>query len=168
MGAALRHLPPRSATLFGFAAFAVPLVYLGLSASVRGSLKIWRWSFQLPQWKLALAQIAAGTVNFLFVSACLHQLLSAFGDVPFFRAVLAFVLANSAILATHVPGGLGVLEATVAYAVPQEASIGALIAFRCIYFFVPLALGIALFVMGEAFSGKAKSVSATSTQPGGA
>jgi len=63
--------------------------------------------------------------------------------------VTAYVLANSAILATHVPGGLGVLEATVSYAVPKEASIGALIAFRCAYFFIPLALGSTLLVISE-------------------
>ena len=49
----------------------------------------------------------------------------------------------------HVPGGLGVLEATVSYAVPQEASIGALIAFRCAYFFIPLALGTTLLLISE-------------------
>lgn len=157
-GARLLHVPEETAALFGYAAFLVPLVYLALSTWVRGRLKIWRWSFQFPKARLAMAQIAAGTVNFLFVSACLHQLLSSFGEVPFLRAVLAFVLANSAILATHVPGGLGVLEATVSYAVPQEASIGALIAFRCVYFFLPLALGITLFVVGETLLGKSRSV----------
>lgn len=41
------------------------------------------------------------------------------------------------------------LEATVSYVVPKEASIGALIAFRCAYFFIPLALGTTLLVISE-------------------
>ncbi|EJC83610.1 putative integral membrane protein [Rhizobium leguminosarum bv. trifolii WSM2297] len=145
----LLRLDRASVRIFGFLALIVPVVYLGLTFFIRGKLRLWRWSFQLPRFSIAVAQVAIGTINFMLVSACLHQMLSAFGDVAFFRSVTAYVLANSAILATHVPGGLGVLEATVSYAVPQEASIGALIAFRCAYFFIPLALGTTLLLISE-------------------
>ncbi|WP_085740388.1 lysylphosphatidylglycerol synthase domain-containing protein [Rhizobium sp. CIAT894] len=147
--ARLLRLDAVSARLFGAMALIAPVTYAGLASFIRGKLRLWRWSFQLPRFSIALAQIGIGTINFMFVSACLHQMLSAFGDVAFFRSVTAYVLANSAILATHVPGGLGVLEATVSYAVPQEASIGALIAFRCTYFFIPLALGTTLLLITE-------------------
>ncbi|MBB5577801.1 uncharacterized membrane protein YbhN (UPF0104 family) [Rhizobium paranaense] len=80
---------------------------------------------------------------------CLHELLSAFADGAFFRSVTAYVLANTAVLATQVPGGLGILETTVAYSVPDAASIGALIAFRCIYFLIPLVLGTTLLITSE-------------------
>ncbi|NYJ10667.1 hypothetical protein GGI64_001714 [Rhizobium leguminosarum] len=145
----LLRLDPASVRIFGVLALIVPVVYAALAFFIRGKLRLWRWSFQLPRFSIAVAQVAIGTINFILVSACLHQMLSAFGDVAFFRSVTAYVLANSAILATHVPGGLGVLEATVSYAVPQEASIGALIAFRCAYFFIPLALGTALLLISE-------------------
>lgn len=46
-------------------------------------------------------------------------------------------------------GGLGVLETAIAYVAPEAASIGALIAFRCLYFVVPLALGTTLMIIGE-------------------
>ncbi|PDT27491.1 hypothetical protein CO660_22535 [Rhizobium sp. L9] len=138
-----------SVRIFGVLALIVPVVYAGLAFFVRGKLRLWRWSFQLPRFSIAVAQVGVGTVNFMLVAACLHQMLSTFGDVAFFRSVTAYVLANSAILATHVPGGLGVLEATVSHVVPQEASIGALIAFRCAYFFIPLALGTTLLLSIE-------------------
>ena len=142
------HRPGKCAHL-RFAGAGRAGVYAGLAFFIRGTLGLWRWSFQLPRFSIAVAQVAVGTINFMLVSACLHQMLSAFGDVAFFRSVTAYVLANSAILATHVPGGLGVLEATVSYVVPKEASIGALIAFRCAYFFIPLALGTTLLVISE-------------------
>ncbi|OWV82013.1 hypothetical protein ATY77_01860 [Rhizobium sp. R634] len=138
-----------STRIFGLLALIVPVLYAGLAFFVRGRLSLWRWSFQLPRFSIAVAQVGVGTVNFMLVSACLHQMLSTFGDVAFFRSVTAYVLANSAILATHVPGGLGVLEATVSYVVPQQASIGALIAFRCAYFFIPLMLGTMLLLVSE-------------------
>lgn len=145
----LLQIETATTRLFGSLALVLPVAYAALAFFVRGRLRLWRWSFQLPRFSIALAQIAVGTINFIFVSACLHQMLSAFGSVAFFRSVTAFVLANSAILATHVPGGLGVLEATVAYVVPKEASIGALIAFRCVYFFIPLALGTTSLFISE-------------------
>ncbi|GAA3065618.1 lysylphosphatidylglycerol synthase domain-containing protein [Rhizobium viscosum] len=148
----LLQIETATTRLFGSLALTLPIGYSMLAFFVRGRLQLWRWSFQLPRFSIALAQIAIGTINFIFVSACLHQMLSAFGSVAFFRSVTAFVLANSAILATHVPGGLGVLEATVAYVVPSQASIGALIAFRCVYFFIPLALGAALLFISEVVS----------------
>ena len=147
--ARLLRIDPASTRLFGLLALVVPVVYAGLAFFIRGRLRLWHWSFQLPRFSIALAQIGVGTINFMLVSACLHQMLSVFGDVAFFKSVTAYVLANSAILATHVPGGLGVLEATVSYVVPQEASIGALIAFRCSYFFIPLALGTTLLIVSE-------------------
>jgi glycosyltransferase 2 family protein len=50
---------------------------------------------------------------------------------------------------SHVPGGLGVLEATVAYLLPDAAAIGALIAFRAVYFFLPLSIGLPAFLVSE-------------------
>jgi len=145
----LLRIETATTRLAGSLGLAVPIAYAMLAFLVRGRLRLWRWSFQLPRFSIAVAQIAIGTINFVFVSACLHQVLSAFGSVAFFQSATAFVLANSAILATHVPGGLGVLEASVAYVVPKEASIGALIAFRCAYFFIPLTLGTTLLVISE-------------------
>ncbi|EJZ18801.1 lysylphosphatidylglycerol synthase domain-containing protein (plasmid) [Rhizobium sp. Pop5] len=147
--ARLLRVDTASARASGLLALIVPAAYAALAFFVRGRLRLWRWSFQLPRFSIALAQVGVGTVNFMLVSACLHQMLTASGDVAFFRSVTAYVLANSAILATHVPGGLGVLEATVSYVVPKEASIGALIAFRCAYFFIPLALGSVLLFISE-------------------
>jgi uncharacterized membrane protein YbhN (UPF0104 family) len=98
---------------------------------------------------IALAQIAIGTVNFAFVSACLYALFSAYAEVSYFRTITAFVLANTLVLTTHVPGGLGILETTLAYAVPNAASIGALIAFRLIYYLIPLLFGGVTMMIAE-------------------
>lgn len=99
----LLRIDPASVRIFGSLALVVPVVYTGLAFFIRGTLRLWRWSFQLPRFSISVAQVGIGTINFMFVSACLHQMLSTFGDVAFFRSVTAYVLANSAILATHVP-----------------------------------------------------------------
>ncbi|MCO5147813.1 MAG: lysylphosphatidylglycerol synthase domain-containing protein [Aquamicrobium sp.] len=131
------------------ACLAVPVLYLAASAFVRGKLRFRRWTLDLPALPLAAAQVAVGTLNFACVAACLHRLLAAFSDVSYLEVAAIYVIGNVMALVSHVPGGLGVLEATVLYLLPGGAAIGALIAFRVVYFFVPLAFGLPLLLASE-------------------
>lgn len=131
------------------ACLVIPLVYLALSAWVRAPLRIRSWTFELPRLPLAVGQIIVGTVNFAFVAACLHQMLSAVGDAPYLKVAAASITANIAAIVSHVPGGLGVLEATIVQVLPGAASIAAVIAYRVVYYFVPLAVGVPLLVGSE-------------------
>jgi glycosyltransferase 2 family protein len=104
----------------------------------------------MPTLKIAIAQIVIGTINFALVSACLREVMAASADVSYLKAATAFVLANVAILITHAPGGLGVLEATVGHVMGGQATIGSLVAFRVIYFLIPLFIGLPLSLIVEA------------------
>ncbi|UDF30719.1 UNVERIFIED_ORG: lysylphosphatidylglycerol synthase domain-containing protein [Roseateles sp. XES5] len=132
----------------GIACLALSALYLLLSAFLRGDVKVRNWRFALPAPRLAAAQIAVGTVNFAFVAACLHQLLS--GEAGYMETTAAYVVGNLTALVSHVPGGLGVLEATIGFLLGGAAPIGALIAFRVVYFFIPLPLGLVLLLASEA------------------
>ena len=124
--------------------------YLALAKFARAPVRIRSWTFQMPTLRLALAQVVIGTINFALVSAALREVMGASADVSYLKAATAYVLANIAILITHAPGGLGVLEATVRHVMGDQASIGSLVAFRVIYFFIPLAIGIPLALLTEA------------------
>lgn len=145
----LLKLDADSLFLLGLVCLGIPALYVLAAATVRLPLRLWKWRFQLPRFELAVGQVILGTLNFVCVAACLHQMLAAQGDIGFVRTATAFVLANIAILVTHVPGGLGVLEATVSHVLPGAASIGALVAFRVIYFILPLMIGVPLFAISE-------------------
>ncbi len=145
----LLNLSANGLFLLGLACLGVPVLYVVLAGTVRAPLRLWKWRFQMPTLALAVGQVVIGTLNFIFVAACLHQMLVAQGDVGFVQTATAFVLANIAILLTHVPGGLGVLEATVSHVLPGAASIGALVAFRVIYFVMPLLIGLPIFGISE-------------------
>src|SRR5690606_25886258 len=121
---------------------AVPVLYLMLAAFLRRQLRFRSWTLDLPKLPLAAGQVAVGTLNFAFVAACLHQLLLAFSEISYLKVAAVYVIANVTALISHVPGGLGVLEAAVLYLLPQSSAIGALVAFRVVYFFIPLALGV--------------------------
>jgi uncharacterized membrane protein YbhN (UPF0104 family) len=166
--AAVLRLSETVVMAIGFACLAVTGVYLVLAATVRAPLTIRSWSFEMPTLKLAIAQVVIGTINFALVSACLREVMAASADVSYLKAATAFVLANLAILITHAPGGLGVLEATVRHVMGDQASIGSLVAFRVIYFFIPFFIGLPLALIVEAVfrarkgtSGEGTSSSAT-------
>ena len=150
----------------GTACFAATAGYLALAAFVRTPLKIRAWTFQMPTWQIAVAQVVIGTINFALVSACLREVMAASADVSYLKAATAFVLANLAIIITHAPGGLGVLEATVRHVMGDQASIGSLVAFRVIYFFIPFFIGVPLSLIVEAVfrARKARRASAEGLQ----
>jgi uncharacterized membrane protein YbhN (UPF0104 family) len=75
------------------------------------------------------------------VSAVLYQLLPASTEVGFLPVAAAYVVANTAAIITHVPGGLGVIEAVLLFLVPGANMVGAVVAFRVIYFLIPFVIG---------------------------
>jgi uncharacterized membrane protein YbhN (UPF0104 family) len=135
--------------LLAVVCLSLPVIYLLLAAFMRREIRFRRWSLELPVLPLAAGQVVIGTLNFACVAACLHQLLAAFTDLSYLETASVYVIGNVTALISHVPGGLGVLEATVLYLLPGAGAIGALIAFRVVYFFVPLALGLPLFLGSE-------------------
>jgi glycosyltransferase 2 family protein len=96
-----------------------------------------------------MAQVVIGPVNFAFVAACLYHALAAAGDVAYLEVAAVYVIANVTSLISHVPGGLGVIETVVRYLLPDADVIGALIAFRAVYFLLPLTMGGPLFALTE-------------------
>ncbi|PKA41841.1 lysylphosphatidylglycerol synthase domain-containing protein [Rhizobium sullae] len=155
----LLKLSPAGLFALGCVCLSLPAVYIVLSVVIRTPLHLWKWAFEMPRPKLALGQVVIGTLNFIFVAACLHQMLAAQGETSYVQTATAYVLANIAVLIAHVPGGLGVIEATVSYVLPGAASIGALVAFRAIYFLFPLLIGLPAFAISEAVIPKRKQVS---------
>lgn len=133
----------------GFACLAIMCAYVVVSAFLRSSLRLGKWSFEMPSPRLASAQVLIGSVNFAFVAACLHQTLAAFTDAGYLAVSSVYVIANTTALVSHVPGGLGVLETAILYLIPGGTLIGALIAFRFVYFFVPLGFGLTLLFLSE-------------------
>ncbi|WJR65345.1 UPF0104 family protein [Neorhizobium sp. CSC1952] len=138
-------------TALGLACLSMPALYLLLCAFVRRPLRLRTWQFDPPKLGLAIGQIVLGTLNFACVAASIHQLLATFTDAGYLEVASAYVTANIAALISHVPGGIGVLEATMLAILPSTASIGALIAFRVLYYFVPLTIGVPTLLISEAY-----------------
>ncbi len=134
----------------GLACLVLPVAYL-LLCIFKIPVRFRKWRLDPPTPGVAMAQIGIGTLNFACVAAAIHQLMEVFGEITYFEVAGAYVTANVASLISHVPGGLGVLEATMLGILPGAKIIGALVAFRVLYFFVPLMIGLPTFLASEAY-----------------
>jgi uncharacterized membrane protein YbhN (UPF0104 family) len=125
------------------------VLYLGLAVFVHRPIRIRRFELPVPRLDLALGQVAVGATDFLLVSAVLHQMLSATAEIGYFPLAATYVAANAAAIVTHVPGGFGVIEAIVLSLVPGANVVGALVAFRVIYYLVPFLIGCLVLAIAE-------------------
>ena len=102
---------------------------------------------------LVLTQIALTTTDVLAAATVLWVLLppTDIGFIPF-AAVYAAALALGVL--SHIPGGLGVFEVAILYAVGTKAPISAvaaaLVAYRAVYYLLPLFLATVLLAGFEA------------------
>jgi uncharacterized membrane protein YbhN (UPF0104 family) len=151
LAAEMMGLTQPLAIALGAVCLALPALYVLAAAFLRRAVKIKNWSLSMPPLKFALAQIGIGAANYACVAGCLHQTLSAVGDVPYLSVAAAYVIANTSALITHVPGGLGVVESVVMFLLPGAGVIGALVMFRVIYYLVPLCTGGPLFALTEIY-----------------
>ncbi|HLX07737.1 MAG TPA: bifunctional lysylphosphatidylglycerol flippase/synthetase MprF [Thermoanaerobaculia bacterium] len=129
----------------GFLFLGLIVAYVALAASRRRPLVVRGIELPLPGLRMALCQIALSCLDWGLAAAALYALLPDHRTLDFPRLLAVFLLAQLAGVASQVPGGLGVLEASILYllarlepTMPVPQILGALVAFRGIYYFAPL------------------------------
>ncbi|MGH8353427.1 MAG: lysylphosphatidylglycerol synthase domain-containing protein, partial [Pseudomonas sp.] len=106
----------------------------------------------LPSLPLSLTQIALGASNWALMALTVYILLGQRVDYP--SVLGALLLGSIAGVITHIPAGLGVLEAVFIALLHHQISKGsllaALIGYRVIYFLAPLLIAILTYLALEA------------------
>lgn len=106
------------------------------------SIKIGQIKFQIPSVKMAFTQTILGITDSVLAGLVLYCCLIPFVDIPFIVFIGLFAIAQSTGVFSQVPGGIGVFETVFLVALPDtvdKASIfGALMAYRIIYYVLPL------------------------------
>lgn len=138
--------------LIGFALLAVAACYLlACRFSKKRSWTVRGHEIVLPNLKFALLQAALGAINWSLMALLIYLLLP---EQAFYPAVIGILMVSSiAGVVTHVPAGLGVLEAIFIglyqHQVPIGSIVAALIAYRAIYFLLPLSLACVTYLILE-------------------
>jgi uncharacterized membrane protein YbhN (UPF0104 family) len=114
--------------------------------SRRRHLEVQGHAIELPRARMAMLQIAASVTHWSLIAAVLYVLLQ--GKVGFVTVLGALLLSAVAGAITHIPAGLGVLEAVflslLSGAHPINQLLAALLAYRAVFYLGPL--GVAGFV----------------------
>jgi len=123
----------------------VPLLWLVGGKLLGRPLRVWRWRVNLPSPLIAARQILVGAIDWGLAAYVLYLLMPNEVDTGFGHFLAIFVLAQIAGLVSHVPGGLGVFEAVMLAGFGAAGNqgleapiLGALAAYRLIYYFLPL------------------------------
>lgn len=114
----------------------------------------WRWralSITLPTARMAWLQLALAMLNWMIIAGVVYTLLQARISYP--EVLTALLMAAVAGVITHVPAGLGVLEtvfvAMLSSRLPVPELLAGLLAYRAVYYLLPLAGAALLFLRIE-------------------
>ena len=106
----------------------------------------------VPGWRMALLQVTLSCVNWSVMGGIIWVLLR--GQVDYHSVLSVLLVAAIAGVLAHVPAGLGVLEAVfialLSDQVPQGQLLGALLAYRAIYYLAPLGVATVAYAITEA------------------
>lgn len=143
-------LPPRwyvnenTLRLLGIGLLAIILIYLWACARAKKrSITLRGHMLELPDLRFALIQIALSSANWAIMAAIIWLLIGSDAHYPLVLGVL--LISSIAGVIVHIPAGIGVLETVFITLLAGEhithgKLIAALIAYRVLYFFIPLLL----------------------------
>lgn len=141
----LSGLSPSLVRISALIGLAISFLYLiacfkGLSFNIKNS------PIKLPQLTVGITQFALGSLQWALQGLMLY-LLFGFFNIPlsYYDVLATFLVAAVAGVLTHIPSGLGVLEAVFLGLTPNmyhHQVLASLICFRAIFYLFPLAFAL--------------------------
>ncbi|QGP81194.1 bifunctional lysylphosphatidylglycerol flippase/synthetase MprF [Sphingobium sp. CAP-1] len=128
---------------------AALLMALGRNAR---PVHLFGWTLTLPSRMQALAQIGIAMADLALASAALFILVPHASLALYPAFFLGYALAIIVALISHVPGGIGIFEAVILALLPgvdRPSLVTALIAYRILYYLLPLLLAVLLIAAHE-------------------
>ncbi|WP_312312451.1 YbhN family protein [Atlantibacter sp.] len=114
----------------------------------------------LPGWRFALMQMGVSSLNWMAMGAIIWILLGQ--EMNYFFVLGVLLVSSIAGAIVHIPAGIGVLEAVfIALLAGEHTSqgkiIAALLAYRVLYFFIPLMLALVCYLWLESRAKKLRA-----------
>ncbi|MDR3071660.1 MAG: phosphatidylglycerol lysyltransferase domain-containing protein [Endomicrobium sp.] len=123
----------------------VSYIFLGILRSK--PVKIFKWTIVFPNIKIIVAQILLAICDWIIASLTLYVLMPT-GYISYFVLLKVFLVTQFAVIISQMPGGMGVFEGFIVLLLPNSANnpevIGALLAYRVIFYLFPLLIGLIL------------------------
>ncbi len=145
-------LTPALNRTLGLAIAAVIAGYFFWVGQARRRITVQGYKLEMPGVLATLGQMALSITDLCAAAGVLYVLLPPEISVDFPTFIGIYVFACMLGIASHVPGSLGVFEATMIRSIPgasEERIVAALFLYRLIYFVVPFVLALALLGADE-------------------
>ncbi len=139
-------LPFATLRPFGVILFSIALCYLFFLAVRRRPVVLRGFEVALPSPRVGLLQIGVAALDLTLAASVFYLLLPASLEISFVELLAVYLLANMMGVASTLPGGLGVFDAVLLMLLPTDspaALIGSVLAFRAIYYLLPLLVAAA-------------------------
>ncbi|MEH1799275.1 MAG: lysylphosphatidylglycerol synthase domain-containing protein [Nostoc sp.] len=147
------HLPFATVRPIGVIFLLLVAVYLLGSILLKQPLIIRGHEFRFPSFKISLAQIAISSFDWILAAAVLYALLPSNISLSYLDFLGIYLLAMFAGVVSNVPGGLGVFETIILLILSSKVSaaavLGSMLAYRGIYYFLPLLVATGLLGIYE-------------------
>lgn len=110
------------------------------------TLKFHKQIVSFPSLPISLAQILVSALDWALATAVLYVIMPSHESLSYLAFFGIYLLAITAAIISHVPGGLGIFETIILYLLPESIStpdvLGSLLAYRGIYFLFPFLIGV--------------------------
>lgn len=148
-----QNMPIKDIRFLGYILTLIAASYLALCIFVRKPLHIFGKEFVFPSPKIAFAQCIVAGIDLIAAAACMYALLPGDIDVNFIDFLPGYLMAQVAVVLTHIPGGVGVFELVIlelTHTVADQTVFAAVLLFRLIYYIIPLLCAALLLAFYEA------------------
>lgn len=149
---AVLHLHRGLSLAVGITLLTAIAAYAAWCSFAKTDLEIRGWALRAPGPLIGLTQICIAVIDLGLSAAVLWVVLPPEANISLISFLGAYAAAVIAGIVSHVPGGIGIFEAVVLATlpdVPRESLAAALLAYRAIYYLVPLLFGAVLFGIQE-------------------
>jgi len=134
----------------GVAMLAGLAAYLAAALRRERTLRVRGFAIEQPGPRWMAAQIAISSLDWVLAAAALWVLLPDAPGLGFATVIGGFLLAQVLGLVSHVPAGLGVFETAMVLLLapwlPGDQVLGSVLAYRLIYYLMPMGVALALFL----------------------
>lgn len=148
-----QNMPITDVRILGYILTAIASAYLVLCFSIRKPIHIFGKEFDFPSPRIAIAQCVVAGVDIVAAAACMFVLLPEGIDITFMEFLPSYLMAQVAVVLTHIPGGVGVFELVIlelTHTHQTQAVFAGVLLFRLIYYIIPLIAAAGLLALYEA------------------
>ncbi|MEH2372252.1 lysylphosphatidylglycerol synthase domain-containing protein [Nostoc sp.] len=147
------HLPFTTVRPIGVIFLLLVAAYLLGSIFIKQPLIIRGQEFRFPSLKISLVQIAISGFDWILAAAVLYAVLPTNISLSYLDFLGIYLLAMFAGVVSNVPGGLGVFETVILLILSSKVSaaaiLGSMLAYRGVYYFLPLLVAAGLLGLYE-------------------